>query len=64
MAEWIVYAVVSALLTGLMPSFLKTGIKKAAPALGAALFSSVVLLFAAGVVAMEARAGEILEIGN
>ena len=35
MAEWIIYACISALLTGLMPSFLKTGAKKAAPALGA-----------------------------
>ncbi len=64
MAEWIIYACISALLTGLMPSFLKTGAKKAAPALGAALLSTVVLLFAAGIVALEGRAEALLQLKN
>jgi len=64
MIEWIGYAAASAVLVGLMPSFLKLGAKKAAPALGAALLSLVVLLFAVGIVVLEDRVEELFQVTN
>ena len=62
--EWIGYACASSVLVGLMPSFLKLGAKKAAPALGAALMSLVVLLFAGGIVVLEDRVEALFQITN
>lgn len=64
MVEWIGYACASAILVGLMPSFLKLGSKKAAPALGAALLSLMVLLFAVGIVVLEDRVEDLFNITN
>lgn len=64
MVEWIGYACASALLVGMMPSFLKLGARKAAPALGAALLSFVVLLFAAGIVVMEGCVETLFAVTN
>ena len=37
MSEWILYACASAVLGGLLPSLIKTGVRRAAPAAAAAV---------------------------
>lgn len=64
MSEWILYACASALLGGLLPSFMKTGVKRAAPSVAAALFSTVAFLFALGAAAISGTLELLPSIGN
>lgn len=64
MSEWILYACASALLGGLLPSFMKTGVRRAAPAVAAALYATVAFLFALGAAAISGTLEGVQGIGN
>lgn len=51
MAEWIAYGALSALLPGLSPACLKAGARRTAPAVGALLYTAMLLLFLLGTAA-------------
>ena len=64
MSEVILYACASALLCGLVPSFMKTGVRRAAPSVAAALYATVAVLFAFGAAAISGTLGSLLHIDN
>lgn len=64
MSEVILYACASALLCGLVPSFMKTGVRRAAPSVAAALYATVAFLFAFGAAAISGTLGSLLHIDN
>ncbi len=64
MSEVILYASASALLCGLLPSFMKTGVRRAAPSVAAALFATVTFLFALGAAAISGTLGPLQRIDN
>lgn len=64
MSEWILYACASAVLCGLLPSFMKLGVRRAAPSVAAALYASVVFLFALGAVAISDTFAQVRAVEN
>ena len=64
MSEVILYASASALLCGLLPSFMKTGVRRAAPSVAATLFATVTFLFALGAAAISGTLESLQHIDN
>lgn len=64
MSEWILYACASAVLGGLLPSLVKTGVRRAAPAAAAAVYAAVAFLFALGAAAIAGTLGAVPSLNN
>ena len=64
MSEWILYACASAVLGGMLPSLMKTGVRRAAPAVAAALYAAMAFLFALAAAAIVGTLEQVRDIGN
>lgn len=64
MSEWILYACASAVLGGMLPSLMKTGVRRAAPAVAAALYAAMAFLFALATAAIVGTLEQVRDIGN